>query len=42
MPLTAQGNQLMLKHCILSFNFDLSGEAKTARTKQNSEIIRPA
>jgi hypothetical protein len=32
----------MSKHCILGFNFDLSGEAKTAKTKQDSPIIRPA
>ncbi|MEA2963040.1 MAG: hypothetical protein QOI46_3138, partial [Alphaproteobacteria bacterium] len=37
-----QGNQPMSKHCILGFNFDLSGEAKTAKTKQDSPIIRPA
>jgi hypothetical protein len=40
---TPQDNQLMSKHRILSFNrnFDLNGEVRTARTKQNSPIIPP-
>jgi hypothetical protein len=37
-----QDNQLMSKHRVLSLKFDLSGEARTARTKQNSPIIPPA
>jgi hypothetical protein len=34
----------MSKHRVLSLkrNFDLNGEAKTARTKQSSPIIPPA
>jgi hypothetical protein len=37
-------NQLMSKHRVLasSRNFDLNGEARTARTKQSSPIIPPA
>jgi hypothetical protein len=38
-----QDNQLMSKHCVLgSRNFDLNGEARMARAKQNSSIIPPA
>jgi len=39
-----QDNQLMSKHrfSASSRNFDLNGEARTARTKQNSPIIPPA
>jgi hypothetical protein len=41
--LAPQHNQLMSKHRVLSFsNFDLNGEARTARTKQSSPIIPPA
>jgi hypothetical protein len=42
---TPQDNQLMSKHRVFSFkphNFDLNGEARTAKTKQSSPIIRPA
>jgi hypothetical protein len=35
-----QDNQLMSKLSASSRNFDLNGEARTARTKQNSPIIR--
>jgi hypothetical protein len=39
-----QDNQLMSKHRVLGFkrNFDLNGEVRTARAKQNSSIIPPA
>ena len=42
--LAPQNNQLMSKRRVLSIsrNFDLNGEARTARTKQNSPIIPPA
>jgi len=40
---TPHDNQLMSKHRVLSLrNFDLNGEARTARTKQSSPIIPPA
>jgi len=32
----------MSKHRVLSRTFNLNGEARTARTKQNSLIIPPA
>jgi hypothetical protein len=40
-----QDNQLMSKHRVLkpqAANFDLNGEARTARAKQSSPIIPPA
>jgi len=37
-----QDNQLMPKHRVLSRNFDLNGEARTATTKQSSPVIAPA
>ena len=39
-----QDIQLMAKHRVLSLslNFDLSGDARTARTKQSSPIVPPA
>jgi hypothetical protein len=42
--LTPQDDQLMSEHRILRFrrNFDLNGEARTARAKQSSQIIPPA
>jgi hypothetical protein len=41
---TPHDNQLMSKHALSasSRNFDLNGEARAARTKQNSLIIPPA
>jgi hypothetical protein len=43
-PLPApQDDQLMSEHHILrSRNFDLNGEARTARAKQSTPIIPPA
>jgi hypothetical protein len=41
-PDTPQDNQLTSKHRVLRFKRDLNGEARTARTKQNSPIIPSA